>query len=66
MSWPLFLGRLGRVGAWGGHEALGVHCAAGSRKVKRAAFGVVELERVGERVEHAVGDGGGVAALQAP
>ena len=50
----------------GGHEALGVHCAAGSRKVKRAAFDVVELERVGERVEHAVGDGGGVAALQAP
>ena len=29
------------------------------------ALGVVELERVGERVEHAVRDAGGVAALQA-
>ena len=40
--------------------------AGGAREVEEVrALGVVELERVGERVEHAVGGAGGVAALQA-
>ena len=39
--------------------------AARARSKQVGAFGVVEAQRVGERLEDAVGGAGGVAALQA-
>ena len=41
-------------------------CACGAEQVEQvAAFGVVELERMGDAVDDALGDPGSIAALEA-
>ena len=51
----------------GGAAPLRRHGADGAREVVQVrAFGVVELQRAGERLQDAVGDAADVAALQSP
>ena len=51
----------------GGAPAPGRHRTGGAGEVvEMGALRLVELQRAGERLEHAVGDAGGVAALQPP